>query len=89
MAEIELFSEDDSVENVLLKVKSLVTLLSEIKESSGNYELDQSIFNDIHTYIQIIQSDCKRIKDNYNLFSNRTVKNIYGNTFYTTMTNNR
>lgn len=91
MTENELFSGNELVENVLQKVKSLVTQLSDIKESSYNYEFDQSICNDIYTYIQIIQTDCQRVKDSYNLFSHKdlTVQKIYGNIFNTIMLNNR
>jgi hypothetical protein len=82
--------ENNSVKNIQIKIKSLVALLSEIKESSHNNEFDASICNDIYTYIQIIQNDCQRIED-YNLFSNKdyTIQNIYGSTFFITITNNK
>lgn len=82
--------ENNLLENVQIKIKSLMALLSEIKESSPNYEFDVSICNDIYSYIQIIQNDCQRIED-YNLFlkKNYTFQNNYGNIFNIIITSNR
>lgn len=61
-------------------------IISEIKQSSLDYEFDLSIRNDINEYIKIVQTDCETIINDIknNLFSNkiyRTTQNIYGNTF--------
>lgn len=75
----ELFSSNDLVNNIQLKLKSLIKLLSEIKESNQNNEFDPLILNDIYTYIQIVQTDCQKIiNNNYNLSSNKDdIHNIY------------
>lgn len=75
----ELFSSNDLVENIQLKLKSLTTLLTEIKESSPNNEFDPLISDDIYTYIQIVQTDCQQIINNKcDLSSNKDdIQNIY------------
>lgn len=81
------FSKNELMYNVQLKVKSLITLISEIKQSSLIYEFDPSICNDINEYVQSVQADCRTIMNNikYNGSSNQTLyctaQNIYGNTF--------
>lgn len=73
-------SGNNLMENIQLKLKSLTTLLSEIKQSSPNNEFDPLIYNDIYTYIQVIQTDCQKIINNnkYDLFLNNDhIHNIY------------
>lgn len=71
------------MDNIELKVMSLMTMLSEIKQLSDDNEFDLSICNDIYAYIQIIQTDCQKIINNnkYDLFSNkdRAIQNMNGN----------
>lgn len=59
------------MDNIQLKVKSLETLLREIKQCSHNFEYNLSICNDIQAYIRNILTDCHRIVNNnkFNLFS--------------------
>lgn len=59
------------VDNIQLKVKSLETLLCEIKQCNHNSEFDLSICNDIYAYIRNILTDCHKIvnNDQHNLFS--------------------
>lgn len=79
----EFLSGNVLMDNIQLKVKSLMAMLSEIKQPGNNNEFDLSICNDIYAYIQIIQTDCQRIINNnkYDLFSNkgRAIQNINGN----------
>lgn len=74
------------MDNVQLKVNSLMLLLTEIKESNLSYDFDPSICNDIHEYVRIVQSDCQRIinNDKYNLISKKdgTAQNIHSNKFF-------
>jgi len=86
MTAYEIFSGNDLVQHVELKVKSLMIIISEIKQSSLNYEFDPSIRNDINEYIQIVETDCQTIINDIknNLFSNKIYhksQNIYSNTF--------
>lgn len=70
------------MENIQLKVKSLETLLYEIKQISHNYEFDSSICEDIYAYIRNILTDCQIIVNNnkYNLFltKDHTIQHIHG-----------
>ncbi|XP_060876652.1 repetitive organellar protein-like [Metopolophium dirhodum] len=82
MTENEFFSGDELLQHVELKVKSLMIIISEIKQSSLNYEFDPSIRNDINEYIQIVETDCQTIINDIknNLFSNKMyhkTQNIY------------
>ncbi|XP_029346483.1 uncharacterized protein LOC115034275 [Acyrthosiphon pisum] len=82
MTEYEFFSGNELVQHVELKVKSLMIIISEIKQSSLNYEFDTSIRNDINEYIQIVETDCQTIINDIknNLFSNKIyhkTQNIY------------
>jgi len=86
MTEYKFFSGNELVKHVELKVKSLMIIISEIKQSSLNYEFDPSTRNDINEYIQIVETDCQTIINDIknNLFSNKIyhkTQNIYGNTF--------
>lgn len=71
------------MDNIQLKIKSLMAMLSEIKEPSNDNEFDLAICNDIYAYVQNIQTDCQRIinNDKYDLFlnKNRINQNINGN----------
>ncbi|KAL4090563.1 hypothetical protein QTP88_025369 [Uroleucon formosanum] len=78
----EIISGNELVQHVELKVKSLMIIISEIKQSSLNYEFDPSIRNDINEYIQIVETDCQTIINDIknNLFSNKIydkTQNIY------------
>lgn len=85
MAVNERLPGNDLLDDIQQKVKSLTTVLSQIKQPSHNYEFDPSICNNIYTYIKVIQTDCQRIIKNnkYNLFSNNdcTAQNINGTQF--------
>jgi len=86
MTAYENFSGNQLVQCVELNVKSLMILISEIKNSSLNCEFDSSIFDVINEYIQIVQTDCQTIMNNIksNLFSDKmchTTQIINGNTF--------
>lgn len=77
----EVFSGNELVQNIELKVKSLKILISEIRQTCHNDEFDPSICNDINEYLQIVQTDCQTIRnDNNNLLYN-TTQNVYGNRF--------
>lgn len=78
----EVFSRNELVQSIELKVKSLKILISEIKQSCHNDEFDPSICNDINEYLQIVQTDCQTImNDNNNNLLYNTTQNIYGNRF--------
>lgn len=83
MAAYEIFSGNELAQNLELKVKSLMKIISDIKQSSINTEFDPSISNDINEYIQMVQTDCQTILNNTknNLFSNKidhTTQSVYG-----------
>lgn len=85
MTTYEKFSGNQLIQCVELNVKSLMTLISEIKHSSLNCEFDPSICDVINEYIQIVQTDCQTIMNNIksNLFSDKmchTTQSIYGST---------
>lgn len=79
----DLLSGKDLSDSIQLKVKSLMTLLFEIKQSAKNYEFDSSICNDIHSYIHDVQTDCQNVLNNekYNLLSNKddSIQKVFGN----------
>jgi len=82
MTAYEIFSGNELIQYVELHVKSLMTLISEIKHSS---QFDPSICDVINEYIQIVQADYQTIMNDIksNLFSNKmshTTQSIYGNT---------
>lgn len=82
MAVNEFLPGNDLFDDIELKVKSLTTVLSDIKQPNHNCEFDPSICNNIYTYIKVVQTDCQRIINNkkYNIFSNNDciVQNING-----------
>lgn len=79
----KLSSENDLINNIQLKVKSLMTLLTELQQPSHNYKFNPSICNDIYMYIKNIETDCQRISINnkYNMFLNQDyqIHNSLGN----------
>jgi hypothetical protein len=78
----KVFSGNELVQNIEQKAKSLKVLITEIKQSSHNDEIDPSIFNDINAYIEIVQTDCQTImNDINNNLLHHIPQNIYGNTF--------
>lgn len=81
MTSDDLFSRNNLVDNIQLKVKSLKTLLTELQKPSHNYKFDPSICNDIYTYIKNVETDCQRINNQY-VFPNQDYQmyNYFGNT---------
>lgn len=77
----EVFSGNELVQSIELKVKSLKILISEIRQSCHNDEFDPSICNDINEYLQIVQTDCQTIMNDNNKLLYNTTQNIYGNRF--------
>lgn len=84
MASNELVSGNDLVDNIQLKVNSLMTLLAKLQEPSYNFKLEPSICKDIYTYIKNVENDCQRVQTNnkYNVFSNQDYQthNSFGKT---------
>lgn len=83
MATNDLLSGKDLADSIQLKVKSLMTLLFEIKQSAKNYEFDSSMCNDIYSYINVVQTDCQNVLNNekYNLLLNKddSTQKVFGN----------
>lgn len=81
----ELDSKDNLVNTVQLKVKSIMTLLSEIKKSDTDCDFDPSLCNDICSYINVVQTDCERVINNdyFKCFPNIdcVIQNVNGNLF--------
>lgn len=76
------FSGNDLVDRIQFKVKSLMSLLSELKQPNYNFEFDPSICDDIYAFIEIIQTDCQKISSNnkHGLLSNQghSIQIIHG-----------
>lgn len=79
----DLLSGKDLADGVQLKVKSLMRLLFEIKQSAKDYEFDSSMSNDFYSYINDVQTDCRHVLNNekYNLLSNKddSIQKVLGN----------
>ncbi|XP_050059286.1 repetitive organellar protein-like isoform X3 [Aphis gossypii] len=73
----EVFTGNELVQSIELKVKSLKILISEIRQSCHNDEFDPSICNDINEYLQIVQTDCQTIMNDNNKLLYNTTQNIY------------
>lgn len=78
----ESFTGNNLVDDIQQKVKSLMSLLSEIKQLGQNDEIDQSLCDDIYSYIDVVQTDCQKVlnSDKYNQFSKTddTIQNFFG-----------
>jgi len=78
----ESFTGNNLVDDVQQKVKSLMSLLSEIKQPGQNCEIGQSLCDDIYSYINIVQTDCQKVlnDDKYSQFSKteNTIPNVFG-----------
>lgn len=80
----EFFSGNNLVDKIQLKVKSLISLITELKQPNYNAEFDPSICDDMYAFIKTIQSDCQKISSNNKdgSLSNQghSIQIIHGNT---------